>query len=74
MLDANGDIKTFPFPASLFLARFSLPADYKKRDLRMVVLNPQGKKIYSVPIPKKREKKKKDNPNNQKIVWIDKTY
>ena len=56
---------------SPFLAQFSLPADYKKRDLRIVILNPQGKDIYSVPIPKQREKKTKDNQN---IVWIDKIY
>ena len=64
--------KAFPFPFAHAMAGFALPKDYKKRDLRIVVLSPQGKKIYSAPIPKKR--KKKDDPNNQNIVWIDETY
>ena len=66
--------KTFPFPFAHAMASFALPKDYKKRDLRIVVLNPQGKQIYSAHVPKKRKKKKKDNPNNQNIVWIDKIY
>ena len=65
--------KTFPFPFAHAMASFVLPKDYKKRDLRIVVLNPQGKQIYSVLIPKKKRKKKKTK-DNQNIVWIDKTY
>ena len=69
----EGETKTFPFPFVHAMAGFALPKDYKKRDLRIVVLNPKGKRIYSVPIPKKKKKKKKqDNSNN--IVWFDKTY
>ena len=64
--------KTFPFPFAHAMASFVLPKDYKKRDLRIVVLNPQGKQIYSAPIPKKRKKKK--TKDNQNIVWIDKIY
>ena len=60
--------KTVPFPFIHAMASFALPKDYKRRDLRIVVLNPQGKQIYSVPIPKKKKKKKEN------IVWIDKTY
>ena len=67
--------KTVPFPFVHAMASFALPKDYKKRDLRIVVLNPQGKQIYSAPVPKKKKKKKKKKTkDNQNIVWIDKTY
>ena len=65
-LDANGDIKAFPFPASPFLAQFSLPADYKKRDLRVYVFNPQGKRIYKAPVLKRKKE--------ERVVFIDKAY
>ena len=67
--------KTVPFPFVHAVASFVLPEDYKKRDLRIVVLTPQGKQIYSAPVPKKKKKrKKKKTKDNQNIVWIDKTY
>ena len=62
----DGDIKAFPFPASPFLAQFSLPADYKKRDLRVYVFNPQGKRIYKAPVLKRKKE--------EKVVFIDKAY
>ena len=67
--------KTVPFPFVHAVASFVLPKDYKKRDLRIAVLTPQGKQIYSAPVPKKKKKrKKKKTKDNQNIVWIDKTY
>ena len=62
----DGDIKAFPFPASPFLAQFSLPADYKKRDLRVYVFNPQGKRIYKAPVLKRKKE--------ERVVFIDKAY
>ena len=48
-----------PFPFSHVMAVFSLPADYKERNLRITVLNPWQSTSYTAPIPKKRSNFKK---------------
>jgi len=63
----GGAVKTFPFPFSHIMAGFYLPKDYKKKDLRMIVLNSEGKKIKSFSVPKKDTNKK-----SQSVVFFDK--
>ena len=41
-----------PFPFSHAMATFNLPADYRNRNLRIVVLDPWKKPIYSSSVPK----------------------
>ena len=49
----NKNPKTEPFEFSPLMAAFRLPSDYKARNLRIVVLDPLGKEMYSVSVPKK---------------------
>ena len=45
------------FPFSHVMAIFDFRADYKDRDLRIEVLDPWKKPMYSAPVPKKKRKK-----------------
>ena len=46
-----------PFPFSHVVAIFDFRTNYKDRNLRIEVLDPWKKPMYSVPFPKKRKKK-----------------
>ena len=69
LLYKNEPPKSKPFPFSHAMAAFDLPEDYRERNLRIVVLDPEKNIIYSAPIPKKRKKKAK----TANIALIDKT-
>jgi len=55
------------FEFSPLISAFKLPLDYKKRNLRIVVLNPEGKMIHSIPVPKKKKKKREEKKMQQNL-------
>ena len=67
ILYKNKPPETEPFEFSPLMAVFKLPEDYKKRDLRIVVLSPWKKRIWTAPVPKKRESKP---TKGQNVVFI----
>ena len=66
ILYKNKPPETEPFEFSPLMAVFKLPEDYKKRDLRIVVLSPWKKQIWTAPVLKKRE----SDPKRQDVVFI----
>ena len=59
--------KTLPFEFSPLMAALNLPENSKNRQLRIIVLSPKGKVIYSAPV---RIKQKSQTEN---VAFIDKT-
>ena len=57
--------KTVPFKFSPLMAALNLPENSKNRQLRIVVLSPKGKVIYSAPV---RIKQKSQTEN---VAFID---
>ena len=60
----NKDPEIEPFEFSPLMAVFKLPLDYKKRDLRIVALDPWKKVMYSVSVPKKQKPKLTEQSGN----------
>ena len=52
---------TEPFPFSHVMAIFDLPADFQTKDLKTFTLTPNGKVLYSAPVPKQIKEYQIDN-------------
>ena len=70
LLYKNKPSKTVPFDFSHAMAAFNLPANYRERNLQIVVLSPKKDIMYTASVPKKRKNKKSKPKKN--IGLIDK--
>ncbi len=61
----NGRSEKRPFNFSPLRAVFDLPEGVERDKLRLVVLNPQKKRIYATKIPKKKKKKRKKSQKRE---------
>ena len=61
----NGGAKKRAFDFSPLRAVFDLPEGVERDKLRLVVLNPKKKLIYTSTIPKKKKKKRKKSQKKE---------